>query len=180
MKAIKMYLPAIAMVAIMSSCSQNLVPFTQQLRDQNKIQPEQLRSIQFYFSEDFVLRRGENIATNQTKKGELTVVKDSKVEEIIIKAGTPCVITEVIDGNRVKVSFEDKGISYLVFGSVKNQDGYYTLMAREWKNGLGEVNYGEQTYYSSKGSRDVFLALKMKSLEKFKLEQTVVKGSVVR
>ena len=139
-----------------------------------------MMAIQFYFSNDFVLRRGENTATNETQKGELTVKKDSKVEEIIIKAGTPCIIREVVDGNRVKVSFEDKVNKYLVFGSVNNRDGYYTLMAREWKNGLGEVNYGEQIYYSSKGSKDIFLALKMKSLEKFKLEQKVVKGAVVK
>jgi hypothetical protein len=98
------------------------------------------------------------------------------VEEIIIKAGTPCVIKDVVDGNKVTISFEDNGNKYLVFGSINNQDGYYTLMAMDWKNGKGKVNYGEQTYYSSQGSKDVFIALKMKSLKKFKVEQNVVKG----
>jgi hypothetical protein len=180
MKSIQIYVPVIVSMFLLTSCAPSLVPFTQQLREQNNITPEELKSIQFYFSNDFVLRRGENTATNDTKKGELTVLKDSKVEEIIIKAGTPCVVKQVVDGNRVTVGFEDKGNKYLVFGSVNNRDGYYTLMALEWKNGLGEVNYGEQTYYSSKGSKDVFLALKMKSLEKFKLEQKVVKGAVVQ
>ncbi len=180
MKSFKVYVFVIAGMLLFASCSPSLVPFTQQLREQNNLKAEELKSIQFYFSNDLVLRRGENIATNDTQKGELTVVKDSKVEEIIIKAGTPCVIKQVVDGSRVTVSFEDNGNKYLVFGSVNNRDGYYTLMALDWKNGLGEVNYGEQTYFSSKGSKDVFLALKMKSLEKFKLEQKVVKGAVVK
>ncbi len=180
MNMIKRYFPFLVMIVLMTSCSSSLVPFTQQLRDKHKLKPEELKSIQFYFSNTFVLRRGENTNKKETTNGELTVVNDSKVEEIIIKAKTPCVIKEIIDGNRVTISFEDNGNNYLVFGSVSNRDGYYTLMALEWKGGKGEINYGEQTYFSSPGSKDVFLALKVKSLEKFKVEQKVAKGAVIK
>src|SRR4030095_14248112 len=146
------------LVLFMTSCAPKLVPFTQQLRQQLKLQPEELRSIQFYFSNDFVLRRGENNDTKETNHGELTVMNDAKIEEIIIKAGTPCVVRDIVDGNQVTVSFEEDGNKYLVFGSIHNHDGYYTLMAMDWKNGKGTVNYGEKTYYSSQGSKDVFLA----------------------
>jgi hypothetical protein len=176
MKIFKHHFVIIVVMLLFASCSSSLVPFTQQLRDQLKLNPEELKSIQFYFSNTFVLRRGENVDKKETSGGELKVLSDSKVEEIIIKAGTPCVIKDVVDGNKVTISFEDNGNKYLVFGSINNQDGYYTLMAMDWKNGKGKVNYGEQTYYSSQGSKDVFIALKMKSLKKFKVEQNVVKG----
>ncbi len=145
MNILKRYYPFIVMVFLMTSCSSSLVPFTQQLRDKHQLKPEELKSIQFYFSNTFVLRRGENTNKKETTNGELTVLKDSNVEELIIKAGTPCVIKEIIDGNRVTISFEDNGNNYLVFGSVNNRDGFYTLMALEWKSGKGEVNYGDQT-----------------------------------
>ncbi len=162
------------------SCSPSLVPFTQQMRQQLQLQPEELKSIQFYFSNTVVLRRGESNDKKETTNGELTVLNDSKIEEIIIKAGTPCVIKEIVDGNKVTISFEENGNKYLVFGSINNRDGYYTLMAIDWKHGKGTVNYGEQTYYSSPGSKDVFLALKMKSLKRFQVDQKVVKGAVVK
>lgn len=168
-----------AFLLLLSSCSQKLVPFTQQVRDQYHLQPDEMKSIQFYFSNSFVLRRGENNDTKETRNGELTVMNDAKIEEVIIKAGTPCIVNSVVDGNRVTVSFEDDLNKYLVFGSLHNTDGYYTLMALEWKGGKGKVNYGENTYYSSPGSKDVFLALKMKSLKRLKVDQKVVKGATV-
>ena len=179
MQPVKLTLSLALVVTLLSSCSQQLVPFTQQVRDQYHLQPEELKSIQFYFSNSFVLRRGENNDTKETRNGELTVMNDSKIEEVIIKAGTPCVINSVVDGNKVKVSFEDDFNKHLVFGSLNNTDGYYTLMALDWKNGKGKVNYGENTYYSSPGSKDVFLALKMKSLKRLKVDQKVVKGATV-
>jgi hypothetical protein len=162
------------------SCAPQHIPFTQQLREQHNLKPEELKSIQFYLSNDLVLSRGDQKLKKETNDGELTVLKDAMVEEFIFKAGTPCVIQEVVDGNRVMVSFEKGGNKFLVFGSLKNRDGYYTLQAFDWSKDKGKVNYGEKIYLTSKGSRDVFLVLKMKSLEKFKLDQKVVKGQEIK
>ncbi|MBL0343460.1 MAG: hypothetical protein IPP71_22940 [Bacteroidetes bacterium] len=162
------------------ACSPSMVPFTQQLREQNKLNLDELKSIQFYTSNTLVLRRGENQDKKETTNGELNILKDAVIEEVIIKAGTPCVIKDVVDGNRVTVSFDKGGSKYLVFGSLKNKDGFYTLMALDWKNGKGTLNYGEKTFYSSQGSKDVFLVLKMKTLEKFKLERKIEKGVEIK
>lgn len=153
-----------------------MVPFTQQLREEYKLTPDELMSIQFYFSNTFVLRKGEQSDKRQTEDGELTLIKDSKIEEIVVKALTPCVIKKVVDGNRVTISFESDGNKHLVFGSIRNKDGYYTLTALDWSNGRGKLNYGEQMYLSSQGSRDVFLALKIKSLHKLNVDRKVARG----
>jgi len=162
------------------SCSPKRIPFTQQLKEKYQLQPEELQSIQFYLSNDLKLSRLDHKVKKNTENGELIVLKDEVAQEIIFKAGTPCVIREVIDGDKVKVSFEKDGNKYLVFGSIRNKDGFYTLQAADWKNDKGKVNYGEKMYLTSDGSRDVFLALKMKSLEQFKLDQKVVKGQEVK
>ncbi len=163
----------------LASCSPKRIPFTQQLKEQHQLKPEELKSIQFYLSNDLVLSRGDQQLKKETNDGELTVKKDAVIEEFVFKAGTPCVIHDLIDGNRVMVSFEKGGNKYLVFGSVKNRDGYYTLQAMDWNKDKGRVNYGEKIYLTSTGSRDVFLVLKMKSLEQFKLDQKVVKGEEI-
>jgi hypothetical protein len=166
--------------AMIVSCAPTRVPFTQQLREQYKLNVEELKSIQFYTSNTLILRRAETESKKETSGGELTISKDRVLEEIVIKAGTPCVIRDVVDGSRVTVTFEDGGNKYLVFGSLRNRDGYYTLQALDWDKGRGKVNYGEQLYMTSDGSRDIFLVLKVKSLEKFKVDQKVIKGKTIQ
>jgi hypothetical protein len=175
------FLPATLILALMfTSCVSTRAPFTQQLRDRYGISPEELKSIQFYISNDLVLTRGDREQKKETSDGELKLLKDEVVERIVIKAGTPCVIKEVVDGNRVTVSFETGSTRYLVFGSFKNKDGYYTLQALDWVKDRGKVNYGEKMYMTSPGSRDIFLVLKVKSLDKFRVDEKVVKGQTVK
>lgn len=177
---IRMVVQVVVVGMIFTSCASTRVPFTQQLRDEYKLNVEELKSIQFYTSNHLVLRRAEMDSKKETSGGELTVSKDKMMEEIVIKAGTPCVIRDVVDGNRVTISFEQGSTKYLVFGNIRNSDGYYTLQALDWDKGKGRVNYGEQIYLTSDGSRDIFLVLKMKSLEQFKLDQKVIKGQTIQ
>ncbi len=176
MKQLLLSLGTLFLVASLSSCSQKLVPFTQQMRESYKLSVEDLQSIQFYNSNSIVLKRGEETGMKETENGELTLKKEHYIEEIVIKEKTPCIVRSSIDGNTITVEFEDGTNRYLVFGSRKNRDGYYTLQALEWNNGKGKVNYGDKYYYAGQGSKDVFLALKLKSIENFKSEQKVVKG----
>lgn len=166
---------SVLLIGVLSSCAP-LVPFTQTVREKYDLQETELKSIQFYTSHDIVLRRGDVGSNKVTKEGELVVMQEHKVEEIFIKAGTPCVIQQVADGNRVTVSFEDDGSKYLVFGSLSARDGYYKLLALEWHQGRGIINYGGNTYYVPRGSENIHLLFKMKSLGKFEKEQRVVKG----
>jgi hypothetical protein len=170
------YLMVIGLAFLLSSCSQKLVPFTQEIRDSYKLSEEDLQSIQFYISKGFVLKRGERTGEKETDGGELTLKKEHFVEEVVVNAKTPCVVKRSVDGHTIMVEFEEGSDKFLVFGSKKNSDGFYTLRALEWSNGRGKINYGDKYYLSSPGSRDVFLALKLKSIESFRSEQKVLKG----
>jgi hypothetical protein len=170
----------ISSIVLLTSCSPK-VPFTQGIRDKYKLSEAELKSIQFYTSDVIVLKRGEmSEKEKDTKEGTLTIKGGNKVEQIIIKPNTPCVVQQVYDGNRISVAFEDGKEKYLVFGSMHSKNGYYLLQLLNGDNNKETINYGEKLYYASRGSDQVFLVLKIKSLNKFELDQKIVKGKKVQ
>ena len=170
-----------SLVFLFASCSPSVSIFTQQTREKYKLSPEDLKSIQFYVQGDIVLNRFAPEAKKETEEGTLTLVREDVLERIVIKSGTPCLVRDVIDGSRVTVSFEDGQDKFLVFGSIKNQDGAYTLQALDWKRDSGgKLNYGNKEFVASPQSRNAFLYLKQKSLDRSRLEQSVVKGKTLK
>ena len=158
------------------------VPFTQGIRDKYKLSEQELKSIQFYTSDIIILKRGEmSEKEKDTKEGTLTITGGSKVEQVVIRANTPCIIEQVYDGNRISVSFEDGKNKYLVFGSLESKNGFYILQVLNDKDtGKRTINYGERLYYATTGSDPVFLVFKIKSLNRFEVDQNVVKGKKIQ
>jgi hypothetical protein len=164
----------------LSSCGTPTSVFKQDMREQYKLNEQDLKSIQFYVSGPIVLTRYSQGATKTTEGGELTLMKDEVVERIVIKAGTPCLIKDVVDGNRVTVTFEDGDNRFLVFGSIKRKGGDYYLQALDWGGERGgKLSYGEKEYIVNSNAQGVFLFLKVKSLNRFKLDEKVVKGKTL-
>ena len=161
----------------MHSCAPR-IPFTQSLREQYKLTDDELKSLQFYASNNIVLNRGEKSVREQaTDKGTLTLKSGQYVEQVIIKAGTPGLVEKIIDRNRVALSFEIGENKMLEFGATdpKTNDRY-TLLAPKWDGNKGLIDYGGNKYYSDPGSGNVYILFKMRKLHKFKKEQRVVKG----
>jgi hypothetical protein len=168
----------VILIAFIASCSPK-VPFTQGIRDKYKLNESELKSLQFYTSDVIVLKRGEmGEKSKETSEGTLTIKGGNKVDKIIIKAGTPCIVDQVYDGNRISVVFEDGKNKYLVFGSLNDRNGYYTLQMLN-ENNRATINYGEKLYYVSTGSDPIFLVFKIHSLNKFELNEQVVKGKKI-
>lgn len=168
----------LALLVVLASCSPK-VPFTQGIRDKYKLSEAELKAIQFYTSDIIILKRGESSEREkETTEGTLTIKGGNKVEQIVIKPNTPCVVEQVYDGNRLSVSFEDGKNKYLVFGSMQNRNGLYVLQVLN-ENNKKAINYGEKQYYASLGNDEIFLVFKIKSLNKFEVDQKVVKGKKV-
>ena len=164
----------------LASCGTPTRILTQDLREQYKLSEQDLKSIQFYVSGPIVLTRYSQGAKKTTEGGELTLMKDEVLERIVIKSGTPCLIKDVVDGNRVTVSFEDGDNRYLVFGGIKRNGGNYCLQALDWGGERGgKLNYGEKEYNVNSYAQGAFLYLKVKSLNRFKLDEQVVKGKTL-
>jgi len=165
----------IAVISVMSSCSPK-ISFTQKIREEYKLQPAHLKGLQFYTSGDIVLQHAQRKATTDTiHSGELVIASGSSMDQVIIKAGTPGIVVKVIDKNKVAVSFETTD-KYLVFGDAKDRKGPYTMLAAEWNNGRGKIEYGGKQYWATKGSSNVKLLFKMRRLNKFKKDERVAKG----
>lgn len=161
---------------MMNSCAP-LIPFTQDVRETEKLSDDEMKKIQFYVSHDIVLQRGEKGEKGkEISEGTLMTKDEKSVEQVIIKSGTPGIVDRILDGNRVAVRFEEGEEKYLVFGD-PNKQGRYTLLAGEWdKNNRGKLQYGGKTYYTGSGAANVYLTFRMKNLYQFKKDQKVVKG----
>lgn len=178
---INQFLQLLVVSVLFLSCSPK-IPFTQGIREKYKLNEKELKSIQFYTSDIIILKRGEvSEKEKDTKEGTLTIKGGSKVEQIVIKANTPCVVEQVFDGNTISVAFEDGKNKYLVFGSLHSKNGLYALkVLSDKENNKATINYGDKLYYATKGSDPVFLVFKIKSLNKFEVDEQVVKGKKVQ
>ena len=178
--AAKNYFIILGALLIITGCSPK-IPFTHAVRHNYELNEAEMKSLQFYVSEDIILRKGDKESpAKETDEGTLKIKKSKSMEEIVIKAGTPCVVERLVDGNRLTVKFEDGPNKYLVFGNVNNAKGYYTLQAETWlKSGIGRVNYGDEYYWVNKGGRSALLLFKMKKLEENEKQQKVISGKKV-
>jgi hypothetical protein len=159
-----------------ASCATR-IPFTQAIKEQYQLNEEDMKKIQFYASSDIVLQRGEvtdkSVGTDQ---GKLKVTDGKSVEEVLIRAGTPGVVEKVIDANRVAVSFENKEGAFIIFGDPYDKKGRYTLLAADWENNRGKLEYMGKTYYAAQGTSNVYLTFYLQKLNKYKKQQHVATG----
>lgn len=157
------------------------VPFTQELRNEYDLTEEQLRHIQYYVSGPLTLRR--ELATDEatvTPGHQVRIVKEHRVEEIIIGRGTPG-IAERVTADSLDVSFE-KG-HHITFGCKTTDDdgkerseGRYLLYAKGWQEDRGKVTYGGKTFYVVGSSGDVHLLVDLRKIKSSKKDTRRVKG----
>lgn len=167
-------------LALLASCSPK-IPFTQDIREKNRLTPEELKGIQFYLSDPVTLRRGDDEESKKsTDQGKLVIEKGRSLDQVSFRANTPGAIESVVDQSTFKVAFEDGPENYLVFGSSRNRSGYYSLQALTWDNGRGKINYGGKTWFTNQGSDKAILMFKMKSVRKIRVNDKVAKGKRVR
>ncbi|MCI5058769.1 MAG: hypothetical protein MRY83_21835 [Flavobacteriales bacterium] len=160
---------------ILSSCAPR-VPFTQTIRDENKLSDKELKKLQFYVSHDIILTKGEKKQDGQDiDDGTLVLTSGSSMDQVVIKAGTPGVVEKVIDNNKIAVSFEAPG-KYLVFGDPQGKNGRYTLLAADWKKNRGVTNYGGNSFVLNSGAANTYIRFKMRKLNKLKRSVRYAKG----
>jgi len=137
-----------AVIAIsLSSCGTTLTPFTQELYEQNEWTEDELRQIQFYLSEDVVLKREIGKDTTKIQSGEIEILNEKEYEEIKIQKGTPGVYLFSPEDNAFAISFESEGEErYLVFGPNPRANNRFTILAKKWSRETGIVKYDGKEY----------------------------------
>jgi hypothetical protein len=179
MSKITSYLGLLVIALIsMSSCSNNLKYFTQDLYHENRWSDSELERIQFYVSEDVILQRKLSGENSKITDGKIRIVDGSKIEEVIIKAGTPGILIDTPERDKFVVSFDsDDESKYLVFGASPKANGRYVLLAKEWKRRYGEVTYGNRIYETSTASAYAALQVDLKEARRVSVRSNKARGN---
>ena len=172
----------VAVLFMLSSCSPRLTPFTQDLYEENDWSDKDLGRIQFYLSEDIILRRGISSGSSTISSGKIKVVNGKKIEETKIRKGTPGVFLFQPKDNRFAISFESGDKKYLIFGPSKRFDGKYTLRAAEWdrENKQGQVTYNGKKYFTPSKSAYAALMVDLKKVGNSSIKSRTAKGRTVK
>jgi len=167
-------------VFLLTSCGPKLSPFTQNLYDEQQWSDEELKRIQFYTSEDIVLYRQLTKGESEIISGEIKIRNGKKVDEVMIKEGTPGVLLFRPKENKFAISFESGNDDrFLVFGATKKRGGQYRLQAKDWGRRVGKVTYEGKIYTTSSDSAYASLLVDLKRIKNTEVRSRVAKGRKV-
>jgi hypothetical protein len=144
--------------SIFISCAPSLKYYTYDIQKKSKWTEGEMKRIQFYISEDIVLYRDYSNGSAEIESGKIKMVEGRKIEEVVIKRGTPGAFLFSPAKDHLAISFDpnDSG-KFLVFGPSDDVNGRYVLLAKEWKRNHGNITYGDQVYQTSSRSAFAFL-----------------------
>lgn len=162
---------------ILSSCTSDLIPYTQNIAKDAQLNDEQIKAVQFYVSNDIVLYHYLDNATTEVVGGEIKIIDGRKVEEIIIASGTPGVAVGR-EGNQIMISFDADG-SFLRFAPNPGYGGKYTLMAKDWDGRNGIVQYAGSDFYTSESASVATLLINLQQIDQSETTTKTVGGRTV-
>ncbi len=162
----------------LSSCSNNMSVFSKTLYEENNWSDSELSNIQFYLSEDIILRRSLEKGETVISSGKIKIINGQKVEEIIFERGTPGVFIKRKKDNHFAVSFED-GDKHLVFGPNNSSDGKYALLAIKWKGRKGIITYDDKKWKTYNNGHVAKLLIDLKKINQVSVKKRKVGGRKV-
>jgi hypothetical protein len=157
------------------------VPFTKDLQDRIAASNLDIKKVQFFIDQRLILRRTLGNQKSDIKGGQILFENGLYIHEVIIPKYTPG-ICEGFEGDRISISFELQN-NDIKFGPHGNNQESFTLSARNWNNGTGEITYDNATYTVKCAScpNVAVTTLLVKKSEAHKIEKTqrIVKGRKV-
>lgn len=169
----------LSLVFLVASCAQR-VPFTNKIKDDFDLSPENMTKVQFYTSSTIILEKSKQTGNQGTGNDGTLVTSQSKTSDrIIIPGGTRCTFEKSGAENEIFVRFEVGTGRILKFAARPTQvNGNYYLVA-DWKGGSGTVDYANEKYVVSSGGSSAYLNVQLKNFKKVKRKDRVVKGMKV-
>jgi hypothetical protein len=164
------------LLLLLSSCSPRLTPFTQKIYDEYDWTESDLKQVQFYVSQDVILKRQIKDGDAKIKGGKINIVDGKRVEEITISRGTPGLLLYLPKDQRFAVSFDEDDNKYLIFGPNKKQAGKYVLLANDWDRNSGQVTYDGKLYRTSSESAYAALMVDLKAARKISINREKATG----
>lgn len=170
------YLSILIGALILASCATK-IPYTEKIRQEFELDETKIKKVQFYTSQPVVLEKKSSKGTKTTEAdGGLVVNESSESERVIIPVSTPCIFEEFAEDGAILIRFERGSGKVLRFALKENiNNGQYYLQAI-WRNGKGEIEYGNEVYSTSSKAANTYLKVKLKKWQRNKRKDRVVKG----
>ncbi len=179
MKTQKLFILALFSLIVLSSCSTRLTYFTQDLYDRYNWSETDLKKIQFYVSQDIVLKRELTGGSSDIVSGTIKIEDGRKIEEVIIRKGTPGAFIFSPKSDRFAVGFEDTNDRYLMFGPSPKFSDRYVMLASDWNRRTGEVTYDDKKWRVSSDDAYAALLVDLRKISKVDVNSRVAKGRKV-
>ncbi|HMN88700.1 MAG TPA: hypothetical protein PKD70_03915 [Saprospiraceae bacterium] len=172
---------AVALLLALGACSPRLSPFTERIYDENRLTEVDLKKIQFYLSDDIVLRRTLSVTDTRVQGGSIRIEGGRQMEEIVIRGGTPGVFLFSPKAKRFAISFEsNREERYLMFGPNPKMQGRFTLLASEWGPQRGTVTYGGQQFEVTTSAAWAGLLVDIKRMDRVDMKSRTASGRTIR
>lgn len=169
-----------AFLFIFGSCTRQLSPFTQDIYEENRLTEDDLRQIQFYLSQDLILKRQINDNHPEIINGQIKIENGRKIEQVVIRRGTPGVFLFSPKRDRLAVSFEDGGDKkYLMFGPNPKAGNRYVLLATDWEKRQGKVQYDGKFFWVSSDNAYAGLMVDLKRAGTIRVRTRTADGRTV-
>ncbi len=180
MKNIILTLYSLILFTSFFSCSPSLTPITSELIKDNRWNEDDLKKIQFYNSGDIILTRRLNSGESSIKGGKIIVRNGERIEEVVIKNGTPGVLLFMPKEDRYAISFDnDSNEKYLIFGPNPKMSSRIVLLGKEWDYRVGKVSYNGQIYNTTTDAAFSALLINLKKASQVTRHTEIAKGRKV-
>jgi hypothetical protein len=176
----KMIWPMTAWIFLLYACAPALSPYTQQLHEKYDWKESDLKKVQFYLTDDIVLRRRVDQGQAEIKGGEIKIMNGSRYEVVRFRKNTPGILSFIPKDNRLAISFEEGSDKYLIFGPNPKMNNQYKLLAANWTRQEGEVTYMGKKWETTAASALAGLGIQLKNLSTYDAETRIAKGRTVR
>jgi hypothetical protein len=162
------------------SCSPQYSYFTEDLYKKQNWSQEDVGRIQFYVSRDIVLTRAMNEGETKISEGKIRIKNGRKVEQVVIKAGTPGVLVLMPKEDRFAISFEEDNDAYLMFGPNPKNDDRFALLAQDWDRDHGKIHYKGKVYNVDSESAYASLMVDLRKTGESEYQTRRVSGRTIK
>lgn len=168
-------------VGFFVSCSPQYSHFTKSLYEKENWTKNDIMRIQFYVSRDIRLTRSVSDDETAISEGKIRIINGRKVQQVVIKTGTPGVLVLMPREDRFGISFEENdNEAYLMFGPNPKYNDRFALLAKDWERDHGKVHYKGQLYDVDNESAFAALMVDLRREGDSQYETRKVQGRTVK
>ncbi|MEP6646020.1 MAG: hypothetical protein ABJC12_02950, partial [Saprospiraceae bacterium] len=126
------------------------------------------------------LSRAINDDETSITEGKIRIINGKKVQQVVIRQGTPGVLVLMPKDDRFGISFEKAdNDAFLMFGPNPKYDDRFALLAQDWERESGKIHYKGQLYTVDAGSAYSSLMVDLKRVGQNQYETKHVQGRKV-